>query len=325
VSAAGGTPSAAYCASGPAGPGGCIGTDGLSQADWSSDGTKIAAIRYDAIGQSFLETAQVGGLPNGPFTLGAFTQAVDLGGGTPQHFRSPRWLADSQRIVLDAPRVDQMGFEMSADSSVWIVDPSSGANGQWFPSVGPASDTLPVWGPTTAPSNAAQVTSPVPSDVTISLSYTCPNGQIYPVATDVPASQVDAVSATFFAGFDPTTSCGGAPGTLGAVASDGFSLSTPLKTPTTLGTFTPTAKPPTPNIDGPLADATYGPGADVVLSGRATSPQGDSRRSPGPFGRESAPTSPSAPTRPSTWGARRSRPPSARRTAPGCPAPTWRP
>jgi len=273
ISAAGGTPSEAYCAGGPAAPlGGCAGPSGLSQPDWSPDGTTIAAIR-GGLG-AFLVTAPVSGLPHGPFLPGDFS-GVAIGGGSPSSFQGPSWLPDSQRILLVAPRVDSTGANLAVDSSLWLADTAGGGSAQWFPSIGPASDGSPSWGPAAAPSNAAQVTSPVPSDVTISLSYTCPNGQTYPVATDVPASQVDAVSATFFAGFDPSTSCGGAPGTLGAVASDGFSLSSPLRTPTTLGTFTPVVKPPSPNIDGPVAGTTYGPGADIVLSGRATSPQGD--------------------------------------------------
>ncbi len=142
---------------------------------------------------------------------------------------------------------------------------------RWFPSVGPANDTSPSWGPAAAPSNALQVTSPVPTDVTLSLTYTCPNGQTYPVATDVPESQIDAVSATFFAGFDPTTSCGGASGTLKATATDGLTISAPVA----IGTFTPAPKPPQPSIDGPLGNTFFGPGSVVVLSGGATSPQGD--------------------------------------------------
>lgn len=253
-----------WCASGPASVT-CGSTAQLASPDWSPDGAWVLAIRAGLGAQ--LERTQMSAAAD-PLPAGSFTP-LGLAVGSPPTFTTPRFLPDSDHFLVSASRPNQLGAP-NGGIGVWVASLSAvGSDAAMLPSISLEQQTYATWAPDATPANQVSVVSDVPSDVTLTVYYQCPNGQSYPVEVGITPDQLAAHSATFYGGFDAASVCGGAPGTLLTQANDGFLVSNTVS----LGAFSPGAKTPQSTILLPAAGAVLDAHRHVVLEGGVTTPE----------------------------------------------------
>lgn len=220
---------------------------------WSPDGSRVA---YESVTGGFSSIVTAPATGGGPATTVVTAQGMAIGGP----LEAPDWSADGRQVLFGA-RAGGMYMNL-----LFTVDAAGGGAPVHVAMTGTGA-LLEAWGSWSHadPGASGFVSSPTPDDITVTLTYTCPGtGQVFPVAVGIPASQVEAAKAAFFATFDPTEACAG--GTLAAIAKDGIDTSEPwvIDDPVPLAATTPI-----PAIDYPVDGSTYDATATIALQGRA--------------------------------------------------------